>query len=154
LVQNRSVEGKASIPIHFFEGASVPEETPFQPVPSVPAAAASPAEPVSAQTGLSDSSAAGLAYVTILPAIIFLVTPPYNQKSLIRFHSWQSIFLFIAAFAIHIVLLFIPVIGWLLSVPFSLLVLIVWILCLIKAFNGVRFKLPVIGDLAEKQAGS
>jgi uncharacterized membrane protein len=32
--------------------------------------------------------------------------------------------------------------------------LILWILCLVKAFNGERFKLPVLGDLAEKQAGA
>jgi uncharacterized membrane protein len=32
--------------------------------------------------------------------------------------------------------------------------LVVWILCLVKAFNGERFKLPFIGDLAEKQAGA
>jgi uncharacterized membrane protein len=31
---------------------------------------------------------------------------------------------------------------------------IVWVILLIKAFNGERFKLPVIGDLAEKQANA
>ena len=31
---------------------------------------------------------------------------------------------------------------------------IVWLICVLKAVNGQRFKLPVIGDLAEKQAGS
>jgi uncharacterized membrane protein len=31
--------------------------------------------------------------------------------------------------------------------------LILWIMVLIKAFNGERFKLPVIGDMAAKQAG-
>ena len=40
-----------------------------------------------AQTGLSDNAASGLAYLTIIPAIIFLVVAPYNQNSTIRFHS-------------------------------------------------------------------
>ena len=45
------------------------------------------------QTGLSDNAAGALAYVTIIPAIIFLIVAPYNTNSYIRFHSWQSIFL-------------------------------------------------------------
>jgi uncharacterized membrane protein len=110
------------------------------------------------QTGLSDNAASGLAYITIIPAIIFLVVPPYNQKPIVRFHSWQSIFLFIAWFVIHIGFMIvgrIPIIGWftgLLSLLVSLGLFILWIIVLIKAFNGERFKIPVIGDLAAKQA--
>jgi uncharacterized membrane protein len=107
-----------------------------------------------AQDGLTDNSAAGLAYVTIIPAIIFLVVAPYNQKSFVRFHAWQSIFLCIAAVAIHVVLLLIPIVGWILSIPVSLLILVVWVICLVKAFGGQRFKLPLIGNLAEKRAGA
>jgi len=110
------------------------------------------------QTGLSDSAASGLAYITIIPAIIFLIVPPYNQKPLIRFHSWQSIFLFIAWIVIHIALMFLgmmPFIGWFVW-PLRMLVglglFILWVIVLIKAFNGERFKIPVIGDFAEKQA--
>jgi uncharacterized membrane protein len=119
------------------------EETPSNPI-----------QPPPTPTGLSDNSAGGLAYITFIPAIIFLVTPPYNQRPFIRFHAWQSIFLFIASVAIHFVLMLIPVIGWILSIPVSLLILALWIICLIKAFNGQLFKLPVIGDLAEKQANA
>ena len=110
------------------------------------------------QTGLSDNAASGIAYITFIPAIIFLATAPYNQKPLIRFHSWQSIFLFIAWFVIHIGFMIvgrIPIIGWftgLLSLLVSLGLFILWIIVLIKAFNGERFKIPVIGDLAAKQA--
>jgi uncharacterized membrane protein len=31
---------------------------------------------------------------------------------------------------------------------------VIWLVCIINAFNGKRFKLPLIGDLAEKQAGA
>jgi uncharacterized membrane protein len=112
------------------------------------------------QNGLTDNAASGLAYITFIPAIIFLVTAPYNQKSLIRFHSWQSIFLAIGWFAIWVVLAIIgmiPFVNLLDIILFPLLgigFLVVWILCLVKAFNGERFKLPFIGDLAEKQAGA
>jgi uncharacterized membrane protein len=105
------------------------------------------------QTGLSDNAASGLAYVTFIPAIIFLVVAPYNQKASIRFHAWQSIFLWVACVVVDVALTLIPFVGWIVLPLFGLLVLIVWILCVARAFNGQRFKIPVIGDLAEKQAG-
>jgi uncharacterized membrane protein len=110
------------------------------------------------QTGLSDNAASGLAYVTVIPAIIFLIVPPYNQKPLVRFHSWQSIFLFIAWFVIHIGLMIvgrIPILGCfigILSLLVGLALFILWLIVMIKAFNGQLFKIPVIGDLAAKQA--
>ena len=111
------------------------------------------------QSGLSDNAASGLAYVTFIPAIVFLVTPPYNQNPRIRFHSWQSIFLTIACIVVDVglsVVAHLPFFGFMTLALWPLVGLaffIVWILCLIKAFNGQRFKLPIIGDLAEKQAG-
>jgi uncharacterized membrane protein len=107
-----------------------------------------------AQTGLSENAAGALAYVTIIPAVIFLIVEPYNRNSYIRYHSWQSIFLCVGAIAIHLVLGMIPIIGWII-VPFvSLGFLVLWIIVILKALKGERFKLPVIGDLAEKQAGA
>lgn len=107
-----------------------------------------------AQSGLSDNAAGALAYVTIIPAIVFLVVEPYNRNSYVRFHSWQSIFLGIAAFVVDTVLSFIPIIGWIL-IPFVLIgFLILWIIVIMKAFKGERFKLPIIGKYAEQQAGS
>ena len=106
------------------------------------------------QSGLSDNAAGALAYVTIIPAIIFLIVEPFNKNSYVRFHSWQSIFLSIAAIAANVVLTVIPIVGWIL-IPFvGLGFLVIWVIVLIKALNGQRFKLPFIGNLAEKQAGS
>ena len=125
-----------------------PQYTPIPPQPSQ-----SPQSPP-AQSGLSDNAAGALAYVTIIPAIIFLIVEPYNKNSYIRFHSWQCIFLCIAAFAVHLVLSLIPVIGWIL-VPFvSLGFLILWIFVLLKALKGERFQLPLIGKFAAQQAGN
>src|SRR5271156_1641102 len=68
--------------------------------------------------GLTDNVAGMLAYVTIIPAIIFLVIEPYNKSRFIRFHSWQNLFLHLAAvvlwiglFIVSIVFAFIPVLG-------------------------------------------
>jgi uncharacterized membrane protein len=121
----------------------------FTPVPPQPSQ--SPQSP--SQSGLSDNAAGALAYVTLIPAIIFLIVEPYNKNSYIRFHSWQCIFLCIVAFAVHLVLSLIPVIGWIL-VPFvSLGFLILWIIVLLKALKGERFQLPLIGKYAAQQAG-
>jgi uncharacterized membrane protein len=104
------------------------------------------------QSGLTDNNAAGLAYVTIIPAIIFLVVAPYNQKPLIRFHAWQSIFLNIALFAVSFINV-IPFLGQIIFLVGFLILFVAWVIVLMKALKGERYKLPFIGDLAEKQAG-
>ena len=116
-----------------------------------------------AQSGLSENASAAIAYITFIPAIVFLASPPYNQSPTIRFHSWQSIFLNIAAFAFWIVLFIVRMaISWLfflhlLLAIFSLVCwlgwFLIWILCVVNALNGKRFSLPILGPLAAKQAG-
>lgn len=112
-----------------------------------------------AQTGLTDNAAGALAYVTIIPAIVFLVMEPYNKSSYVRFHAWQSIFLLIPVIASWIVLMiigFIPVLNLvdlILGPVIWLGFLILWIILVLKALKGEKFKLPFIGDLATKQAG-
>jgi uncharacterized membrane protein len=111
-------------------------------------------------TGISDNSAGALSYLTIVPAIVFLVLPPYNANSFVRFHCWQSIFLNIAAIVISIVLsivlAFSMIFGAFLFVALSRLMwvfwILIWILCAVNALNGKRFKLPLIGNIAENLA--
>jgi uncharacterized membrane protein len=112
----------------------------------------------STPTGISDNGAGALAYVTFIPAIVFLAMPPYNKSSYVRFHSWQSIFLAVAWVAMLIVLAIlirIPFLG-LIMFPIMLLVdlgmFILWLVVVLKALNGQRFKIPIIGALAETQA--
>jgi uncharacterized membrane protein len=82
---------------------------------------------------------------------------PYNQNANVRFHSWQSIFLTIAAIAamfLRIVLAFIPFIGLLISMLITLGFFILWLILMINAFNGKRINIPLLSDLAAKQAGA
>jgi uncharacterized membrane protein len=111
-------------------------------------------------SGLSDNAAGALAYLTFIPAIFFLVAEPYNRNSYVRFHAWQSILLFVAAIAVDLVLGFAMVLAFMFS-PFlhlaawrviELFWLAVWLVCMVSAWQGKRFKLPVIGILAEQQA--
>ena len=111
------------------------------------------AVPVAAQSsGLSETAAGAIAYITIIPAIIFLAMEPYNRSSFVRFHSWQSIFLGIAAIVIDMILTFIPIVGWILLPIVGLGFLVLWIIVIIKASKGERFKVPFIGNFAEQQA--
>jgi uncharacterized membrane protein len=98
--------------------------------------------------GLSDNLAGALAYVTIIPAIVFLVLAPYNRVPFIRFHSIQSIALFLTSVVLHFLLGLIPIVGWILLPLLSLALLVVWIVTVYKAYKGEWFKLPVIGEIA------
>jgi uncharacterized membrane protein len=130
--------------------------------PAAPAAVATTQAPGS---GLTDNVAGMLAYVTIIPAILFLVLEPYNKNRFIRFHSFQSIFfavgwiaLWIGVMIISAVLAFIPILGHLIALLMCMVIsigfFIIWIILLIKANQGQMYKLPIIGDLAEKQSNA
>jgi uncharacterized membrane protein len=136
-----------------------PMQDPVSPPP--PPSYIPPAPSISAP-GLAENIAALLAYITIIPAIIFLLIEPYNRITLVRFHSFQSIALSVAAFVIQIGLAiaqsFLHVIpgSWILFMLLNLVVgvgiFIAWIVVMIKAYQGQIYKLPVIGDWAEAQA--
>jgi uncharacterized membrane protein len=121
-------------------------------------------QPVAAGSGLSENAAGAIAYLTIIPAIIFLVIEPYNKIPFVRFHSWQSIGLCLAALVLQVIVSifeimvhFIPGIILLFSLihlVIGLGLFLVWLFVILKASKGEWYKLPVIGDFAEKQAHS
>jgi uncharacterized membrane protein len=123
------------------------------------------APPPASAGGMADNVAGMLAYITIIPAIIFLVMEPYNKSRFVRFHSFQNLFFagglvvcWIAFVILSMVLTFIPILGhivmFLLWMVLSIGSFVVWIIMLLKANGGQMWKLPVIGDMAEKQANA
>jgi uncharacterized membrane protein len=104
-------------------------------------------------SGLQDNVAGALAYL-VIPAIVFLVVEPYNKNKFIRFHSFQAIIYWMASIILQAIAWMIPILNLVLGPIIGLAIFIGWIVLLIKAFQGTMFKLPVIGDLAEKQAGT
>jgi uncharacterized membrane protein len=102
---------------------------------------------------LADNVAGALAYITIIPAIIFLVMEPYNKRPFIRFHAFQSLGLAVCWFACSVVMV-IPILGWIVGIIGMLVTFCAWILCIVKAYGGEKFKLPVLGDFAEKTANA
>ncbi|MGH9642832.1 MAG: DUF4870 domain-containing protein [Terriglobales bacterium] len=119
-----------------------------------------PVAAVATSGGLEDNVAGALAYVTIIPAIVFLVMEPYNRKRFIRFHSFQCLFFALAWTVLWIglsIIAHIPFLGWMTILIWPLVSLVgfvIWLILVLKAYQGQMFKLPVIGDMAEKQAGS
>jgi uncharacterized membrane protein len=132
-------------------GASAPPP----PTPAPPASYGSSGAPT---TPLEENIAGMFAYFTIIPAIIFLLIEPYNRNRFVRFHSFQCLFtvgaLIVLQVALSLVgyalpLVMFPIWGLLWLAEFAL-----WLLLVIKAYQHQMFKLPVVGDLAEKQAGA
>lgn len=146
-------------------GAQIPDGTTTCPACASRVAATVPAVPTASTGGMADNIAGMLAYITIIPAIIFLVIEPYNKNRFVRFHSWQNIFfhaawivLWIGLMILSAVLAFIPILGhlvaFLLWMALAIGGFVLWIILLIKANSGQMYKLPFIGDLAEKQANA
>jgi len=102
-------------------------------------------------SGLKNTTAGILAYITIIPAIYFLLSAPYNKNNFVRFHSFQCLLLTGVSICGY-VLMFVPYIGFPVYALVEVAVFVAWIVCLVKANQGQSFKLPVIGDIAEQQA--
>ncbi|MFC1621117.1 DUF4870 domain-containing protein [Candidatus Omnitrophota bacterium] len=101
--------------------------------------------------GMQPNLAALLCYLLgwITGLVFYLVE---KKNKFVRFHAIQSIVVFGGLAVINIVLLVIPVIGALIGLLLSLLALVLWILLMIKAYQGEMFKLPIAGDIAEKNS--
>ncbi len=151
---------------------------PMQPVP--PASSASPAgssapppaQPTSTgQSGIAPNVAAMLTYVPVclvglICAILFgFILEPFKNQRFVRFHAWQSLAVhgallvfWLAWMVISGILTAILHIFALITLPVSLLVglgaLVLMIFLMLKAYANESYKLPVIGEWAEKQAGT
>jgi len=115
-------------------------------------------------TGLDANIAAALSYFFgLLSGALFFAME--NESRFVKFHAMQSMLVSVAAIAVYIVYTIVfmilwrlPFIGWIAGIFGSLgwLVLAlaflgVWLYCMFRAFQGERFKLPFIGEVAEKQ---
>lgn len=102
--------------------------------------------------GLEPNLAGLLCYVLgWVTGLIFFILEKENK--FVRFHAMQSIVVFGTLTVVSIILSFIPFVGWVISWVISLLGLILWIILMIKAYQGQRYKLPWAGNIAEKQVG-
>jgi uncharacterized membrane protein len=115
-------------------------------------------------TGLDANIAAALSYFFgLVSGVIFFAVE--TESRFVKFHAMQSIMASVAALVIYIVytvvwmilwrLPFLGVIagifGWFGWALLALAFLGLWLYCMVRAFQGERFKLPYIGELAEQQ---
>jgi uncharacterized membrane protein len=121
-----------------------------------------PPPPAATQSGQMSSNVAGLlAYILgLITGIIFLVIEPYKNDRFVRFHAFQSIFFCIALIVFSILWSIVGVmlgsilgsLWWAVGLIIRLGFLL-WLFLMYKAYNNERYMLPVIGDMAAKQAG-
>jgi len=102
-------------------------------------------------TGMQVNVAALLSYVLgwVTGLIFYLIE---KDNKFVRFHAMQSIVTFGGLNVLIMVLIFIPVLGWIVMPIVSILQFILWILLMVKAYQGEMFKLPIAGDIAEKNS--
>ncbi|HKF23407.1 MAG TPA: DUF4870 domain-containing protein [Candidatus Angelobacter sp.] len=125
--------------------------------------ASSPTPSPAASSGMSNNVAGLLCYIFgWITGLIFLLIEPYKNDKFVRFHAFQSIFFNVALIGVYILLAILGVIlGFihlgLLLIPLWLIVWVgilgTWIFLMVKAYGNQTFKLPIIGELAAKQAG-
>ena len=109
--------------------------------------------------GMQPNIEAGLSYVLgwVTGLIFFLME---KQNRFVRFHAMQSILFFGGLTVIRIILSFIsffdlPFLGLLVglvSIAVGIIGLVGYIILLINGFQGKYYKLPIVGDYAEKYA--
>lgn len=93
---------------------------------------------------------AALTYLLgFITGIVFLLIEKKNK--FIRFHAMQSVILFGGLFVVNIAIMYLGSIGDLLAPILSLASFILWIVLMVKAYQGQMFKLPYIGEVAENQ---
>jgi len=108
---------------------------------------------------LEDRLLSALAYLGVVPGMVFILVPAFRPKSFLRFHSWQSILFAASSLVLALALRFlflafsvVPFVGFLigwLSLGIGVLgILTLWAVLLIQAARGSRFEVPLIGPLA------
>ncbi len=101
-------------------------------------------------TGLDENIAALLCYAfSFVSGIIFFIIE--KDSKFVRFHAMQSIMTFISLNIINWLLRGIPFIGNFLTWIFGIFQFAVWIYLMYNAYQKKWYKVPVIGDIAEKQ---
>jgi len=105
-------------------------------------------EEIKTSTGLNQNVAGLLCYLAgwITGLIFFLIE---KENRFVRFHAMQSIITFGSLTVLSIIFGFMPLL-WILMPILGILQLILWVILMVKAYQGELFKLPMIGDIAEK----
>lgn len=101
------------------------------------------------QSGLEPTVAAALSYLLgFITGILFFIVE--KENAFVRFHALQSTIIFGVWFIVMMVLKIIPVLGFILNFFLSITVFAIWLFMMVKASQGIAFKFPFVGDIAER----
>ena len=107
---------------------------------------------VKSSTGLDENIAGLLCYVLgWVSGIVFLILE--RESKFVKFHAVQSIIIFGALSVLNSLLGWIPVLGLIVGIISGILAFVLWILLMVKASQGERYKIKWAGDYAERWAG-
>lgn len=100
-------------------------------------------------TGLTENLAGLLCYVLVwVSGIVFILIEPENK--FVRFHAIQSIIVFGVLTVTSWIFDWLPVIGGFISAVIAILGFILWIILMVKAYQGIKYKIPWAGDFADR----
>jgi uncharacterized membrane protein len=106
---------------------------------------------VKTSIGLDENLAATAAYALGWISGLAILLMEHDNR-FVRFHAMQSTIVFGILSGIWFIGWSIPFIGWAVSAfvipPVSI---ILWLVLLLKAYQGELFKLPIVGDIAEQR---
>jgi uncharacterized membrane protein len=107
--------------------------------------------PEKSSLGIDANLVAVLTYVAgFISGIAFLVLE--KESKLVRFHAMQSTIVFAGIAVFSVIINLIPVLGALITIFLLWPAMVaLWLVLMFKAYRGEKFKLPVIGDIAEQQ---
>ena len=74
-----------------------------------------------------------------------------KENKLVRFHALQSIIVFGVLTLVSTPLGWIPIFGGFFVAVLGILGFVLWIVLMVKAYQGEKYKIPLAGDFAEKQ---
>ncbi len=101
--------------------------------------------------GLDEHFASLLCYLLVwVTGIIFYLIEKDNKT--VRFHAVQSVLTFLPLTIVYWVVslaFWWSVIGYLLGMLIGIVMFILWIVLMIKAYQGGMYKLPIVGEMAE-----
>jgi uncharacterized membrane protein len=102
-------------------------------------------------TGMEPNVAALLCYLFWwVTGLIFLIIE--KESEFVRFHAIQAIATSVIYIICIVILMFIPIIGWIINIFLYIGFFILWIVCMYRAYQGKKFKLPIVGNFAEKNS--
>lgn len=103
--------------------------------------------------GGEDKTVAIVAYLTLIGFIAAIIIHSNKKTKLGAYHLRQMLGFILSSFAV-IVLLVIPIIGWILIPVFYIFMLVCWIMGLVAAVNGQMKPMPLVGPLYQKWFGT